>query len=218
MKPLILINCKTYAEVSGEKGIRFARKIAAVKSTKYDVAVAPPLLLLREVVQKSRVPVFAQHVDGVEYGAHTGQIVVAEVKEAGAQGVILNHSERKLVFERLVESVELCKKNGLEVVICASTLAEVKRVSKLKQDYIAYEPTALIGGNVSVVSAKPKIIEEVVRAVRKLSGRTRVLCGAGVRTREDLQTAIRLGACGVLLAHAIDTARDPAMVLRKMMR
>ena len=84
MKPLILINCKTYAEVSGEKGIRFARKIAAVKSTKYDVAVAPPLLLLREVVQKSRVPVFAQHVDGVEYGAHTGQIVVAEVKEAPA--------------------------------------------------------------------------------------------------------------------------------------
>jgi len=218
MKPLILINCKTYAEVSGEKGLRFARKIAAVKSAKYEIGIAPPLLLLREVGQKVRIPVFAQHVDSEEYGAHTGQILASEVKEAGARGVILNHSEHKLTFERLGRSVELCKKRGLEVVICAATVTEVKKVAKLKPEYIAYEPAALIGGAVSVVSAKPKIIEEVVRAVHKLSGRTRVLCGAGVHDREDLQTAIRLGACGVLLAHAIDTARDPAMVLRKMMR
>lgn len=218
MKPLILINCKTYAEVSGEKGIRFARKIAGVKSRKYEVGIAPPLLLLREVARRVQIPVFAQHVDGDEYGAHTGGVLAAEVKEAGARGVILNHSERKVVFEQLVRSVELCKKKGLEVVICASTLAEVKKVASLKPEYIAYEPAALIGGDVSVVSAKPKIIEEVVTVVRKNSVRTRVLCGAGVHSREDLQKALELGAAGVLLAHAVVRARDPAMVLRKMMR
>ncbi len=218
MKPLILINCKTYAEVSGEKGIRFARKIATVRSSKYEIAVAPPLLLLREVAQKVHIPVFAQHVDSDEYGPHTGQILPAEVKEAGARGVILNHSERKLGFERLVESVKLCKKKGLEVVICASSVAEVKKVAKLKPEYIAYEPAALIGGDVSVVSAKPGVIGDVVKIVKRVSAQTRVLCGAGVHTREDLQTAIRLGAFGVLLAHAIVKARDPAMVLRKMMR
>lgn len=218
MKPLILINCKTYAEVSGEKGVRFVRRIAGVKSAKYQVAIAPSLLLLRQVCAKVNIPMFAQHVDSEEYGAHTGQIIAAEVKEAGARGVILNHAERKLQFEVLRKSVELCKKKGLEVVICASTIAEVKKVARLKPEYIAYEPAALIGGDVSVVSAKPKIIQDVVKIVQKVSGRTRVLCGAGVHTREDLQTAVQLGAAGVLLAHAIVKAKDPAMVLRKMMR
>lgn len=218
MKPLILINCKTYAEVSGEKGILFAKKISGVKTEKYEVAIAPPLLLLREVVQKVRIGVFAQHVDSGDYGTHTGQILAAEVKEAGGRGVILNHTERKVPFEMLRKSVELCKKKGLDVVICASSVAEVKKVATLKPDYVAYEPAALIGGDVSVVSAKPKIIKEVVTVVRKISARTRVLCGAGVHTREDLQTAIRLGASGVLLAHAIVCAKDPAGMLKKMMR
>jgi len=218
MKPLILINCKTYAEVSGEKGVRFARKIAFVKSRKYEVAIAPPLLLLKEVAQKVRIAVFAQHVDSEEYGAHTGRVLVAEVKEAGARGVILNHSERKVGFEMLRKSVELGKKKGLEVVICASTIVEVKKVASLKPDFIAYEPAALIGGEVSVTRAKPEVISEVVRIVKKMSPRTRVLCGAGVHDREDLQTAIGLGASGVLLAHAIVKAKDPAMVLKKMMR
>lgn len=218
MKPLILINCKTYEEVSGEKGILFARKIAGVRSAKYEVAIAPSLLLLREVCRIGKIGVFAQQVEGVGYGAHTGAIVAGEVKKAGARGVILNHSERKLEFGVLKASVERCRREGLEVVICASSVAEVKKVAVLEPEYVAYEPAALIGGDVSVTSAKPGVISDVVRIVRVISPKTKVLCGAGVHDREDLQTAIRLGACGVLLAHAIVCAKDPAGMLKKMMR
>ncbi len=218
MKPVIIINCKTYAESSGEKGICFARAIATVKSAKYNVALAPPIVLLREVARKVRIPIFAQHVDCEDYGAHTGQILPAEVKEAGARGVILNHSEKKLKFEVLQKSVELCKKKGLEVIICASTPSEAKKASKLKPDYIAYEPSALIGGDVSVTNAKPHIIQEVVQVVKRINPKTTVLCGAGVHTREDVQKAVELGVAGVLLAHAIVTAKDPAAMLRRMMR
>lgn len=218
MKPLILINCKTYAEASGERGIRLARKIASVKSQKYEVALAPPLLLVREIANKTNLTVFAQHCDAVEYGAHTGHILAAEVKDAGARGVILNHSERKLNFDILHKTVDLCKKKRVDTIICASTISEVKKSTSLKPDYIAYEPAALIGGDVSVTTAKPGIIEEVVRLVKKRNPKTRVLCGAGVHNREDLQTAVSLGASGVLLAHAIVTAKDPAVVLRRMVR
>ncbi len=218
MKPLILINCKTYEEVSGEKGILFARKLAGVKSAKYEVALAPPLLLLREVCKIGKIMVFAQHVDAEEYGAHTGAVVAGEVRKAGARGVILNHAERKLRFGVLKESVERCRRVGLEVVICAARVAEVKKVALLKPEYMAYEPAALIGGDVSVTTAKPGVIADVVKIVRKMSPRTKVLCGAGVHNREDLQTAIRLGASGVLLAHAIVCAKEPAGMLKKMIR
>jgi len=218
MKPLILINCKTYEEVSGDKGILFAKKVARVKSAKYEVAIAPPQLLLREVCSAVTLPVFAQYVDYVEYGAHTGAIVAGEVKKAGAKGVILNHSEHKLTKERLAKTVELCRKQKLEIVICASTVAEVKKVALLKPEYIAYEPAELIGGEVSVTTARPGVISEVVDRVRKISLRTRVLCGAGVHSRDDLYMAIRLGASGVLLAHAIVKAKDPTAVLKRMLR
>jgi triosephosphate isomerase len=106
----------------------------------------------------------------------------------------------------------------LEIVICASTVAEVKKVALLKPEYIAYEPAELIGGEVSVTTARPGVISEVVDRVRKISLRTRVLCGAGVHSRDDLYMAIRLGASGVLLAHAIVKAKDPTAVLKRMLR
>src|SRR3989338_5577979 len=208
MKYLLLVNFKTYKEATGSKGIELAKKIFHVKSNKWEIAVAPSLLDLEEVGRLKGL-VFSQHVDPEEYGAHTGHITPLQLKKLGVTGTLLNHSERKLPWNILKKAVEECKRAGLIIVVCASTLAEIRKVAALRPKYIAYEPKELIGGDISVTSAKPTIIQQAVRIVKAESPTTKLLCGAGVQNRQDVKTALRLGAQGVLIAHAVVKAKDP---------
>ncbi len=205
---LLLINFKAYQEATGKKALVLAKKIFSVQSQKWIIAIAPSLLDVEEICKLKGI-VFAQHADPSEYGAHTGQITPLQLKKLGAKGTILNHSERKLSWKILKQTVEECKKVKLKVVVCASTLAEIKKVASLHPEYIAYEPAALIGGDISVTSAKPEIIAKAVEIVRKRSPATKLLCGAGVHSREDVQKALKLGAAGVLVAHAVVKAKEP---------
>lgn len=218
MKPLVLINFKTYKESVGVNGLHLAKQLAIVKSSKYEVGIAPSALILKETSKLFKGKVFAQHVDFHMHGAHTGSILPAEVVEVGGYGTILNHSEKKLPYEILQSIVLECMRVNLKVVICASSLDEVKWVARLKPDYIAYEPAELIGGEVSVTSARSDVIVKAVKLVKGISSKTRVLCGAGVHSREDLVGAIKLGASGVLLAHAIDSAKHPKEVLKELLK
>ena len=218
MKPLIIINFKTYPESSGKKALLLARRIASVKSKKYDLALAPPLLELEHMCNTVNLKVFAQHVDAQTPGAHTGQITAQDVRKLGARGAILNHSERKLPFLMVERTVKERRKDKLITVVCAASLKEAKKVARLQPDYIAYEPPELIGGETSVTSAEPDIIAKTVRSVRRRSPHTKLLVGAGVQTREDVITALKLGASGVLLAHAVVKAKDPKKFLREMLK
>ncbi len=216
MKYLLLVNFKTYKESTGKKGIALAKAILSVKNAKWEIAVAPSLLDVEEGCKLKGI-VFAQHVDPEEYGAHTGQITPLQLKKLGASGTLLNHSERKLAWNILQQTVEECKRVKLEVIVCASTLAEIRKVATLHPQYIAYEPKELIGGDISVTSAKPEVILQAVEMVRKVSPSTKLLCGAGVQNRQDIQTALRLGARGVLIAHAVVKAREPKKVVKGLL-
>ncbi|HLD79328.1 MAG TPA: triose-phosphate isomerase, partial [Candidatus Nanoarchaeia archaeon] len=128
-----------------------------------------------------------------------------------------NHSERKIPFSILKKIVKDCKRNKLVVVICASSLTEVHKVTQLAPDYLAYEPPELIGGNISVTKAKPEVIAKAVKLVSKINPKTKVLCGAGIQSREDIIKALQLGAKGVLIGHAVPKAKDPDKFLRRLL-
>ena len=215
MKPLLLINFKTYPEATGKHAVDLAKKIASVKTKKYVLAVAPPQLELEHVRKQVKINVFAQHVDAEVPGAHTGQITAVEVRKLGVDGTILNHAEHKLSLLILKKTIRECQRAKLLTVVCAANLKELRSLAKLHPEYIAYEPPQLIGGNISVTSAKPEVIQNAVRLVRKLSPSTKVLCGAGVHSSEDLRQALRLGTEGVLLSHAIVKVKNPQKVLQE---
>lgn len=214
---LLLINFKTYREGMGKKGITLAKHLFSVRQKNWTVAIAPSLLDLEEIC-KLKGMVFAQHVDSQEYGAHTGQITPLQLRRLGVKGTLLNHSERKLSWKVLKQTVDECKKIKLITVVCASTLAEVKKVALLHPDYIAYEPAALIGGDVSVTLAKPEIVSRAVEIVRQASSKMKVLCGAGVHSRNDVQKALELGAAGVLVAHAVVKTKEPRKMVEKLLQ
>lgn len=215
---LVLINFKTYPEAIGQKGIELAKQLAKVKLKKYQIAIAPSLLNVKEVCQKTKINIYAQHADPVTVGSHTGHISLKELKEMGVKGVILNHSERKRPYSVLKETVKICKELHLKTIICAPDTSDIKEFSRLKPGYIAYEPKELIGGNMSVTSAKPKIIEKAVKVLKKKDSKIKLLVGAGVHSGEDLRKAVELGASGVLIGHAVPKARNPGKFLKEMIK
>jgi len=218
MKPLILINFKNYEEAIGSKGVILAQKLSKVKNKNYEIAIAPSTPILKTIADKVKIKVYAQHADPVGFGAHTGSISIEELKLIGMEGTLLNHSEKKIPFEVLKETIKLCEKNNLKVIVCASNLSEVKKIAELKPDFIAYEPKELIGGEISVTKAKPEIILEAVRLVKSISRNIIVICGAGVHSKEDVGQALLLGTKGVLIGHSVPKAKNPAKFLAEMLR
>tara|TARA_Y100000310_G_scaffold345531_1_gene466117 strand:- start:39412 stop:40050 length:639 start_codon:yes stop_codon:yes gene_type:complete len=212
MKALILINFKLYKEAAGKKGLALAKKISKVKSSKYKIAIAPSLLTLQKINEKTNIKTFSQHTSHVELGSHTGRISAQELKALGIKGTILNHSERRIPKQFLKQAIKNCQKYKLSTVVCARNLSEIKKLAKFKPTYIAYEPKKLIGGNISVTAANPKIIQKAVKIYSNL------LVGAGVHSRKDIQTAIKLGAKGVLIGHAVPKAKNPKKFLEGMLK
>jgi triosephosphate isomerase len=140
------------------------------------------------------------------------------VKGCGAVGTLVNHSEHKVSKKQIAECVELSKVVELTAVICADNVQSAVQVAEFRPDFIAVEPPELIGGNVSVTTANPRIIEETVESVKKINGSIAVLCGAGVKTGNDVRTAIELGASGVLLASGVVKVKDPRVVLLDLVK
>lgn len=215
--PLLLLNFKTYPETRGEKAIRLAKAASKVShELGKSIALAPGPLDLARVIEVADIPVFAQHVDPRPSGQNTGAVTADYVREIGATGTLLNHSEKRLHFPMLEAARALCGQAGLATVICAGGVAQARHAATLKPEFLAIEPPDLIGGDVSVSTARPGVITKGVEAVQRVSPATAVLCGAGVKRREDVERALELGAKGVLLASGVTLAKDPAAALRAL--
>ncbi|MBU1152241.1 triose-phosphate isomerase [Patescibacteria group bacterium] len=208
--PTIIVNFKNYEQATGDKAVELAKIHERVaQESGVSIAVAVTALDLGRVCRAVSIPVFAQHIDTVRYGSGTGKVLAELVKEYGAYGTLLNHAECGLEDMVLEESIARAKEAGLYVVACANTAEKAAEIVEMKPDLVAVEPPDLIGGDVSVSKADPKIIEESV----KLVGENRVLVGAGVKNAEDVRIALELGAVGVLLASGVTKADDPYSVL-----
>ena len=212
-RPVLAINYKTYPTSIGSKALEIAKHVEKrVEETGIVGIVAVPYTMIQRISSSSngKLLVYAQHVDPLEPGRGTGYVTVEMIKEAGAQGSILNHSEHTLKLSEIVTLVEKLHSSGLESMVCADTPKSALAVSVLEPTYLAVEPPELIGTGVSVTRAKPEIITSSLELVRERAGyKGYFLVGAGVSTGEDAKKSLELGADGVLLASAVMKAKDP---------
>lgn len=207
--PIIIINFKAYSESTGKKALSLAKKIekAALKE-KANVAIAVQPTDIRLISSQVKIPVLAQHTDLQKQGAFTGKVTAEAIKEAGAVGTLINHSEYKISKEDVGEIIKRCKALNLDTVVCAKNSDVATKLSLFKPSFVAVEPPELIGGVVSVTSANPKLIEDSVKKTY-LASKTPILCGAGVHTTEDVATSLKLGAKGVLVASGVVKNSSP---------
>jgi len=214
---LIVLNFKTYRESTGSEALRLAQ-ICEDISRDYGVqiVIVPQVADIWAISKAVKIPVYAQHVDGVGYGGFTGHVTAASLKAAGAAGSLINHSERRLTLADIEASCAAARRSGLQTVICTNNEATTAAAAALSPEYVAIEPPELIGTGVSVSKADPGIIERSVLAVKKVNPGVKVLTGAGISTGECVRIALDLGTDGVLLASGVVKAKDPALVLRDL--
>jgi triosephosphate isomerase len=214
---LVLVNFKCYLEATGDRAVQLA-KYAEQVSKKFDVtvAVAPQTADLRLVSQQTKIPVFAQHIDPIKPGSHTGHVLAESVLEAGASGILINHSERRLEAGIIEDTIARARGLKLTTVVCANTSAIGAAVASLGPDMIAVEPPELIGSGIAVSKAKPEIITETVSRIRRINSDVVILCGAGITSGEDVKEALRLGTQGVLVASGIVKAKNQAAAIEDL--
>ncbi|MDA3899433.1 MAG: triose-phosphate isomerase [Spirochaetes bacterium] len=157
-----------------------------------EMLIFPPSIHLKEVVAQcegSKIQVGAQNMYFKEEGAFTGEISPTMVKDAGADYILIAHSERRHVFgetdELINDKVKAAFLYDLKPVLCIGELLEdyeagkskevcrnqlvedLKGISaeQMKQMVIAYEPVWAIGtGKV----ATPEIAESIHMSIREV--------------------------------------------------
>lgn len=209
----IFINFKTYLQGTGANAINLAQ-ICEQASQEKKIEIIPIVQVadIYPVKQSVSIPVWVQHVDPALPGKTTGFVTLESVAQAGASGVLLNHSEHQIPPGTIKQV--LARAENLQTMVAAKTLGQLERLVKLKPDYIAYEIADLIGGKVSITDASPKSIEKAL----KIAGEVPLIVGAGVNKAEDLAKAQKLGAKGVLIASAVVLAEDPKGNLLELLK
>jgi triosephosphate isomerase len=165
------------------------------------------------VVQAVSIPVFSQHIDAAKPGGFTGHVLPEAVKEAGAVGTLINHSERRLKLADIDAAVVRAREVGLISLVCSNNSSVSAAVAALKPDMLAVEPPELIGTGIPVSKAKPEVVSDTVSLVHRINPDVITLCGAGITTGEDVAAALKLGTQGVLVASGIVKAKDPYKTL-----
>lgn len=216
--PLIVVNFKAYREGLGREGLKLAQLCEKMSwDTGQAIAIAPPMTELALMCQQVKIPVLAQHCNNLPAGNFTGWVPVEAVRTSGATGSILNHSERRLELSDLGALIERCETFGLETVVCADNLPVARACAALGPTFVAIEPPELIGGDVSVTTAEPEVVSGTLKAIRKIDPEVKVLCGAGVKTGEDVHLALKLGTQGVLVSSGVVRAKKPAEALEDLL-
>ena len=179
-------NWKMYKDTAGAKELvdGLLSEISNLPEGR-EMLIFPPAIYLKEVAaaaKGTKLQVGAQNMYVKAEGAFTGENSPVMVKDAGAEYILIGHSERRHVFgekdELLNQKVLAAYEFGLKPVLCIGELIEEFKAGKskdvckvqlneglkgvsadqMKEMVIAYEPVWAIGtGEV----ATPEIAEDI---------------------------------------------------------
>ena len=205
---MFVINCKNYEEIAGDKIIKFVKTAEKIsKKYKVKIAISPPQHLIG-LVANSTIPILAQHIDVSKVGSTTGFVIPELLKKSKVKGSLINHSEHRISSKDIEKLVIKLSELKMVSILCVKDIAEVKKYVKLNPDYIAIEPPELIGSGKAVSKEKPELIAKAASIVNNSKNKTKLLCGAGIVSGEDVAKAIELGSKGILVASGIIKAKD----------
>jgi triosephosphate isomerase len=177
--------------------------VDAGKAGAAELAVCPPATLLAQAawaLKGGKVSLGAQDCHAKDSGAFTGDIAAPMIKDAGAQYVIVGHSERRQYHGETDAAVkakaEAALKSGLTAIVCVGETRAEREAGKAievvstqvrgslppggapETVVVAYEPVWAIGTG---LTPTPGDVAEVHAAIRKLLGEVYGAAGAKLR-------------------------------------
>ncbi len=172
------------ADLAGIEAI----KAGAGQSGVVSIAIFPPATLIQSaaaLTEGTSIKVGAQDCHKENGGAFTGDLSAAMIKDAGADAVILGHSERRsghgetsrMVCEKATAALRcgltviICvgetkgeRTAGLAGAVCTRQLAEsVPAESTPENTIVAYEPVWAIGSGIAPANAEIAAIHALLR-------------------------------------------------------
>jgi len=211
--PFFETTVKNY--IFGDAVLDYARAADAA-SKKYDVDVlfiAPYTEIRRVRENTDRIFVLAPYMDFIKPGRGIADVLPEALKAAGAQGVVLNHSERPMTLNALRKTIDRANKLDLLTFVCADTIAEAQALALLHPDILNPEPTELIGsGQVSDMG----YVKEVIRAVKSIDPSILVEQAAGITNAQQVYDFIMAGSEAAGSASGILTSSNPHALLNEM--
>ena len=212
--PIVILNYKTYLESSGLNALELAHDLESAASESGITMVASPQAAdIYRISDETSLPIFAQHIDPITPGGHTGSNLINTLIDAGISGSLINHSEKRMKLADIDEVIKMCREYEIESCVCTNNIETSKAVAMLNPVAVAVEPPELIGTGIPVSQAQPEVVEDTVNEVKAINKNIKVLCGAGITTGDDMKAAMDLGADGVLLASGIIKAESPKEAL-----
>ena len=211
--PFFETGVKNY--IYGDAVLEYARAAdAASKEHDVDVLFVAPYTELRRVRENTdRLIVLAPYMDALQPGRGIADVLPEALKAAGAQGVVLNHSERPMTLNAIRKTIDRANELDLLTFICADSIVEAQALALFHPDILNPEPTELIGsGNVSDMG----YVREVIRAVKSIDRSILVEQAAGITTSQQVYDFIMVGSEAVGSASGILTSANPYALLNEM--
>ena len=237
-------NWKMYKTVA--EAVALVRDLRQRLNTQVQVGIAPPFTALHPVkaaLQGSPIQLYAQNCHFEKQGAFTGEVSASMLAEAGCDGVILGHSERRQFFGETDEGVNKKLRSVLEaqlqaIVCVGETLAEreanrtwevvsrqvrgalagiaAEQVGKLT---LAYEPVWAIGtGKVASTAQAQEVHGQIRGLIRELAGpqaaeSIRIQYGGSVKPENAAELLSQPDIDGALVGGASLKAEDFARIV-----
>jgi triosephosphate isomerase (TIM) len=246
--PLIAGNWKMFKTV--HDAVVFTKELRTVVKDVDDVevVVGPPFTALHAVAEAARnsnIGVAAQNLHWERDGAFTGEVSAAMIREAGAEYVIVGHSERRRLFgetDAIVNRKALAAIGaGLTPIVCVGetleererdeTLAVLDRQIKSGLDgvsgdqiaalVIAYEPVWAIGTGRNATAAQAgEVHAHVRRRLRQWFGadgadRCHVIYGGSVKPDNIRELIAETDVDGALVGGASLDVRSFAQIVAR---
>lgn len=214
-KPFFVVNPKSF--LYGNSLIELAKSADELaKRYKIDILfTALPTELSILAVKCPHLFITAQHIDSTYPGDKMGKILGESLKNIGVQAVVLNHADNPLTMQQIYESIKRTKEIGLRTIVCANSVWEAKSIAELHPDIVLAEPTELIGN--SQISSQ-EYVKATISSIKEINNEILVEQGAGIRTEEDVQKLLQLGADGVGVTSGIINNKSPVGIMERMIK
>lgn len=213
--PHFNVNVKVYAETHGENAVSFARLLAELEEdTGARFVFTPQLPDLRTVVAETDVAVTAPAMNAVEPGRGMGKILPEALAAAGADGVVINHAEKRDTLSDIAWKVERCRELEMDSIVCVDSIEMGRAMATFEPDALVYEMPEDIASERAITQTHPDRVRAFVTMVDATSPQTCVNVGGGISTPEDVRLAFEQGADATGAASAICLADEPEALLR----
>lgn len=173
-----------------------------------EIVIFPPVIFLAGFPKSGKYRLGAQNVSSENAGAFTGEISADMIRGAGADYVIIGHSERRSLFgdtdSLVLRKAKQAVAAGLTPIICVGETLSERQQEKtmwvlaqhldavyaahpdlLAQSVVAYEPIWAIGSGLTATPAQAQQVHEFIRQHlaqydAKAAAELRILYGGSV--------------------------------------